>query len=292
MAAQKVSTGIPGLDRLMDGGFSKNSVTALIGAAGTGKTTAVLQFLRKGLEAGSEGIHITLDETKDQIIREAINLGWEDINDYIKSERLIFMEASGSDFLDFIENELPDLIGNWEGSTDARIAIDSLTPVIWSVKEIYRQREILSSLFKLTRRIGTVMSTLEEHNSHGSIMGSETILPMYLADTVIHLSYVGLGFSINRMIKVIKSRGSWHSETSNPYNIIPGIGIAVHVIPEATKKSSKVPKDIYDDFTADLQQLTPAARKRIQDAVRYMNNQDIGVFTYKELVELLIEEFR
>ncbi len=292
MAVEKVRSGIPGLDNLMDGGFNKNSVNIIIGAAGTGKTTAVFQFLRKGLEEGSEGIYITLDETKDQLIREAINLGWEGIQDYVDSERLIFMEATGSDFLDFIENELPDLIGNWEGSTDARIAIDPLTPVIWAVKEIYRQREILSSLFKLTRKIGHVVGTLEEHNTFGTLTGSESIIPMYLADSVIYLSYIGLGFSLNRMLRVIKCRSSWHSEATNPYNIIPGSGIVIHAIEGSGKKVSDIPEDVNAYMDQELLSLPLEARNRIREAVHHMNNTDIGIFNYKELIRLLIDEYK
>lgn len=292
MAVEKIRTGIPGLDKLMDGGLNKNSTSVVIGSSGTGKTTFALQFLRRGLEEGSEGIHITLDETKEQIMKEAVNLGWKDIGDYVKSEKLIFMEAAGSDFLDFIENEFPDLIANWAGSTDARIAIDPLTPVLWSVKDVYRQREILSSLFKLTRRIGTVLATLEEHSAFGTLAGNETILPMYISDTVFHLSYVGLGFSINRMLKIVKCRSSWHTEVSNPYNIIPGIGIAVHGIEGSYKKEIEVPRDVLDYLKREMAGLPPNAQNRIKDAVRQMNKKDIGIFTFKELAELLLDEYR
>jgi len=292
MTVEKIRSGILGLDKLLDGGFNRNSTNVVVGASGTGKTTMVLQFLRRGLEDGSEGIHITLDETKEQIINEAKNLGWKDIEEYVDSEKLIFMEAAGSDFLDFIENEFPDLIANWEGSTDARIAIDPLTPVIWAVKDLYRQREVLSSLFKLTRQIGTVMATLEEHNTFGTLAGNESILPMYISDSVIHLSYVGLGFSINRMLKIIKCRSSWHTEVSNPYNIIPGIGIAVHTIEGADKKVSEVPKDVLEYLKKEMGNLPPNIQNRIKDTVRNMNKKDIGIFTFRELARLIVEEFK
>jgi len=292
MPVDKIRSGIPGLDILMDGGFNKNSTNVAIGTSGTGKTTMALQFLRKGLEEGSEAIHITLDETKDQIIAEAQNLGWKDITDYVESEKLIFMEAAGSDFLDFIENEFPDLIANWEGSTDARIVIDPLTPVIWAISDHYRQREVLSSLFKLTRKIGTVLATLEEHNTFGTLSGDESILPMYISDSVIHLSYVGLGFSVNRMLKIIKCRSSWHTEVSNPYNIIPGIGLVVHAIEGAYKMESEVSKDVLAYLKKEMADLPPDVQNRIKNTVRQMNKQDIGVFSFAELAKLIIAEYK
>jgi circadian clock protein KaiC len=44
----KVSSGIAGLDHLVDGGLDTHSVTVVMGASGSGKTTAGLQFLTGG----------------------------------------------------------------------------------------------------------------------------------------------------------------------------------------------------------------------------------------------------
>jgi len=64
----KINSGVYGLDRLIDGGFNKNSASLVIGSAGTGKTICATQFLMRGLREGVEAIHITLDEPKDQIL--------------------------------------------------------------------------------------------------------------------------------------------------------------------------------------------------------------------------------
>jgi len=47
---EKIRTGIYGLNPLLEGGFNKYSVTTVVGATGTGKTTFVSQFLHRGLE--------------------------------------------------------------------------------------------------------------------------------------------------------------------------------------------------------------------------------------------------
>ncbi|UCF08367.1 MAG: ATPase, partial [Thermoplasmata archaeon] len=68
---EKIKTGIYGLNPLLDGGFNKHSVTTVVGATGTGKTTFVSQFLHRGLEEEQEAIYITLEEHKEQILKEA-----------------------------------------------------------------------------------------------------------------------------------------------------------------------------------------------------------------------------
>ena len=45
---ERVGTGIEGLDKSLNGGLFKGSVTMVAGASGTGKTTTALQFIVEG----------------------------------------------------------------------------------------------------------------------------------------------------------------------------------------------------------------------------------------------------
>ena len=46
------STGIEGLDTILDGGFSKNRLFLIEGMPGSGKTTLAMQFLLDGISRG------------------------------------------------------------------------------------------------------------------------------------------------------------------------------------------------------------------------------------------------
>lgn len=148
---KKIKSGVYGLNALLDGGINSDSTTAIIGAAGAGKTTFAIQFIRRGLEEGKECVFVSLDENKEQIIQEAVEMGWEEILDFLDDEMLSFIDASGKDFVKFIREEFPPFVEEWKGA-EARIAIDPLTPVIWAIKEPYEQREVISTLFKLSKR--------------------------------------------------------------------------------------------------------------------------------------------
>ena len=52
MTVPRASSGIPGLDPLMDGGFPLHRAVLLRGRPGTGKTLFGLQFLVKGFASG------------------------------------------------------------------------------------------------------------------------------------------------------------------------------------------------------------------------------------------------
>src|SRR2546426_72136 len=47
---EKVASGIPGLDDLIEGGFWPKSTVVILGSSGTGKSTFAIQFLMEGLE--------------------------------------------------------------------------------------------------------------------------------------------------------------------------------------------------------------------------------------------------
>lgn len=287
---RKIKTGVFGLNPLLDGGINENSTTVVIGSSGAGKTTFAIQFIRKGLEAGQEGIFVSLDENKEQIIREAVEMGWEEIMDYLKDEVLVFIDASGKDFSNFIRKELHEFVGDWK-SAGARIAIDPLTPVIWAVENNYEQRELITTLLKQTRKVGTVLCTLEEHGTESDLSGKETIIPMYLADCVVHLRYKAMEGENNRMLKIVKCRNSWHSEDFHPYRIINGLGLVV----QQGDFKQKGKKGSTDELIAMLEKnaarLPKTVYTRMQRTFKKLSDSDLGDITHHELLRYILEEY-
>jgi KaiC/GvpD/RAD55 family RecA-like ATPase len=299
---EKITTGIYGLNPLIDGGLNKNSVTTIVGATGTGKTTFVTQFLHRGLENGEEAIYITLEEYKEQILRESAEMGWGDLKDYMDDGSLVFIEAGGMEFSDFIKEELPEFVGEWEG-IHARIAIDPLTPIVWTAQDKYKQRELISTLFNETKKVGTVLSTLEEHGTFGDLSGPETIIPMYLSDAVIHLRYLahpaerqlerlkGLGMAqVDTRMRIVKSRSSWHSTISHPYSIFKGVGIVIEGV-DIGIESKKFPEDLRKKLETKFDKLPKDYRDKLKGMVESLTSQDIGTMNPSQLISLILNEY-
>jgi KaiC/GvpD/RAD55 family RecA-like ATPase len=299
---EKIKTGIYGLNPLLDGGFNKHSVTTVVGATGTGKTTFATQFLHRGLEKGEEAIYITLEEHREQILKEATEMGWSDLIDFLEEGTLVFIEAGGLEFSEFITEELPEFVEEWQG-THARIAIDPLTPIIWTAKDKYKQRELISTLFNETKKVGTVLSTLEEHGTFGDLSGPETIIPMYLSDAVIHLRYVthpkaqsqgkkkdqGMAM-METMLRIVKSRSSWHSPISHPYSILKGIGIMIQGVQEAME-SRKFPDDLRDRIIKKFETLPKHQKTKFTDMIDNLSTQNIGTMNPHQIVSLILNEY-
>lgn len=293
---QKLSTGVYGLNKLIGGGINLNSTTVLIGGSGAGKTTFALQFLRRGLELGEDGIFITLDEAPKQLLRKAISMGWTDAEKHLEQGSFIFVDAGGKQFKDFIKHELANFVRDWEGHK-ARIVIDPLTPVMWSVQEKYEQRDIVSFLLRSTRKIGTVLCTLEEHGVLGDLSTPEIAIPMYLADNVVHLRYASTENPESRELKIVKSRMSPHSKFSHPYNISPGVGMVVKRVDENEKDDFKG-EDVEAVFKKMLRELPKGRfqglksteRKNISRTVKAMAQGDKNEDP-KEVLELIFQEY-
>ena len=66
-----VSTGLPSLDYILDGGYAFNRVHLLEGEPGSGKTTLGLQFLLDGHAQGERCLYITLSESRGELLQVA-----------------------------------------------------------------------------------------------------------------------------------------------------------------------------------------------------------------------------
>jgi circadian clock protein KaiC len=72
----RISTGVEGLDAVLNGGLTTNRVYLLEGSPGSGKTTFALQFLRAGVALGERALYITLSETREELAAVVASHGW------------------------------------------------------------------------------------------------------------------------------------------------------------------------------------------------------------------------
>ncbi|VVB84179.1 Circadian clock protein kinase KaiC [uncultured archaeon] len=237
----RVSTGIYGLDDLMDGGFRENTINIVRGGTGVGKTTFALQYSLYGLNRGEKVIYVSFEMSQEQILRDCRDIGWKEIEDHITEGNLKVIHLFGED-LTFPSLDLQEIVKKSIPTQNPRIVVDPLTyPTFYSEKE---KRKSLSTIFQELRRLGTAVIVLEEP-ADGNQIQESSAMPLYLADTVIYLQNLGFGEMYDRTLRITKHRGSKHGEGLFPYSIETGFGI---VLRPSEKQIERVkPKTKFDD---------------------------------------------
>src|ERR1700752_4743988 len=76
-ALERISTGIWGLDDILNGGLPQGHLYLVEGDPGTGKTTLALQFLLEGVRLGESVIYVTLSESRNELEQVAHSHGWD-----------------------------------------------------------------------------------------------------------------------------------------------------------------------------------------------------------------------
>ena len=177
---------------------------------------------------------------------------------------------------------------NGKGST-ARIVIDPLTPVLWSTKDLYEQRDLIGYMFKQTRKVGTVLCTLEEHGQ-ADLAGPETVIPMYLADCVVHLRFNSNDADPSRLLKIVKCRNSRHSPAAHPFQIVRGLGIVVQGVDGARPVTVKTPSQLRQLL------LTRSLPKNVRDSLDKsldgLTDADFRGLKPDEILELILQEYQ
>ncbi|HTA70497.1 MAG TPA: ATPase domain-containing protein [Bryobacteraceae bacterium] len=74
--ADRVSSGVSGLDEILHGGLTPDRIYLLEGNPGTGKTTLALGFMLQGAKLGEKCLYITLSETAEELRAIARSHGW------------------------------------------------------------------------------------------------------------------------------------------------------------------------------------------------------------------------
>jgi len=89
MSAEKIKTGIEGLDEMLNWGIPKDYVVTLLGASGTGKTIAALQFTYSCLQQNLSCLYISTSQSVESLLNTANFFGW-DFKKYLETEQLLF----------------------------------------------------------------------------------------------------------------------------------------------------------------------------------------------------------
>jgi circadian clock protein KaiC len=220
-AIDRIKTGIPGLDELIEGGFPRGDTILVAGKAGTGKSILATQFIYKGVtEYNEPGVFVTLEESPHLIKRNMLRFGM-DLDKLEKEGKISIVDLSPSkeatpvtigEYPSFDLSGLQAIIMNHIKKINARrVVLDTLSIMAYK----FRSRDILrEEFFKLAAsitRTGCTLLITSEIPAQETGFGVFDI-EAFLASGVIVLYNEKISdTSRSRSIEVLKLRGSKHS---------------------------------------------------------------------------------
>lgn len=198
---ERISTGIPGLDELIEGGFPQGSVTLVSGGAGTGKTILCAQYLWHGLENGENCLFVTLEEEPEEIKADSAEFGWD------------FDEYEGDGFKMLYLNPFQDQGGFSDRIRDAiedidadRVVIDSTSTMGMYSDDPGKIRERLYNLIRKLRDedVTTILTSEIPNDEEGKV--SRFGVEEFVSDGLIILQYISIGQEAFGNLEVRKMR--------------------------------------------------------------------------------------
>lgn len=239
MIREKVKTGIPGIDNMLEGGLIPGRPYVVSGASGTGKTSVAMRFLLEGAAAGEQVLYVAIDEPPNEVRANMRSFGWDvssvhvfdatsDILSYDKTPvRDVSTERKVTRF-----SSVPPNIRLTSEKGPADITINTIQEILKQEMKVRRySRVVVDSVTSLRRfyiRTSEEYMALQSFFRLLSDLGITTLLTVQLPDSPrpdaeshmargeIRLHKWLDGRGLVRGVTVEKFRGSYHDHSMRP----------------------------------------------------------------------------
>ncbi|MFW5924438.1 MAG: ATPase domain-containing protein [archaeon] len=230
MDMQRVSSGLPGLDDVLSGGFRRNHNALIRGLPGAGKTIFGLHFLSDGVDDGETSLYINLGEPGDYVTEtvEHFDLNPDGIHFLdLSPSHEDFDEGENYSVFSSAEVEQPSFIDELRSTVEDlepdRVLLDPITEFRYLTADDRQFRKQILSFLDLLRDHGaTVIFTSQASES----LSDDDL--QFLTDTVINLETDIEGSTLH----VSKFRGSSYGRGTHSYEITDeGITVFPKLVP-------------------------------------------------------------
>lgn len=204
-SGDRLSTGIDGVDAVLDGGILPGRSILVRGPPGAGKTLFGLHYLTEGGAPDEKGLFINFGEPEEYLRRDATSFGFD-----LDAVEFVDFAPSGEDFTDEATYDVFDA-AEVEGQSLAaeitnavedvqpdRVVIDPATQLRYMAPNDHQFRNQMIALLRLIREQGATTIFTSQQSSAAPDDDLQ-----FLSDGVLHL-----GSGDDRTLRVTKFRGS------------------------------------------------------------------------------------
>ncbi|MDQ3328648.1 MAG: AAA family ATPase [Chloroflexota bacterium] len=219
---QKLTTGIPGLDALLDGGVVRGSQVLVVGPTGAGKTILAAQMVFHHARQGRRALWLTaLTEASSKLIEHLRTLDYFDQS--LLGDVVQVLNVQGQLAERGLDGTLSEIL---KEVADREIEV----LVIDSVRSLYELAGDRASVQDFIFRLGSSLFQLGCTTllvTDQSSLDTRVSLEAVISDTLLHLEVSMDGKREVRDLHVIKMRGALPLTGRHPFDITAG-GIRVY----------------------------------------------------------------
>jgi circadian clock protein KaiC len=285
VSSARVSSGIPALDKMLDGkGFYKGSSVLVSGTAGTGKTSLAAYFANETCRQGKRCIYFAFEESPRQIIRNMHSIG-VNLQQYVNKGTLRFFASRPT--LYGLEMHLVAMYKVIKEFKPDAIVLDPITNLI-TVGSVSEVKAMLIRLidFLQEEQITVMFTALSLNNviNEQTDEGVSSLVDAWLL--VRDIEYNG---ERNRGMYIMKSRGMKHSNQVREFVITDkGLDLVdVYLGPDGVLTGSAREAQILQEQTGEVLRDYSVTRKdrEITRKRKVLEAKILGLQTEFESVE-------
>jgi circadian clock protein KaiC len=195
---KRISSGIPTLDRKIEGGFPENTVILVSGGPGSGKTLFGLNFLLEGARKGEKCCYISFNEKKEDILRACE--GIKQLSELVKytDKNLQIMHVNFNNIMTL--DRFVDTLDKYPQID--RMVIDNVNKLLMFAENSISYRRQLCKIIEEARKTKVAILICETKKDDIDTGRGES----FECDGVINLSFLEYGEKPMRMLTIHKMR--------------------------------------------------------------------------------------
>ena len=278
VSSQRVGSGIPELDRMLNGnGFFRGSTILVSGTAGTGKTSISATFVDAACKRREKCLYFAFEESPQQIIRNMRSIGI-DLQKHVEAGLLQFHASRPT--LYGLEMHLVNIHKNISRFRPKTIVLDPITNLI-TAGQLSDVKSILLRLIDFVQSEGiTTLFTALNQNTSINEQTDEGVSS--LVDAWITIRDIESNGERNHGLYIMKSRGMKHSNQVREF-----------LITDAGLKLEDVyigPDGILTGSAREAQQLAEVTGKELRSHA--VSRKDREVDRKRKVLEATISSLR
>ncbi len=205
----RIPTFVRGLDAALQGGVPRGHVVGIVGPGGSMKTSLALYTLLKNRAAGTRGIFITIEESRESILQTMHRLGLGDTEDFLVDISRLRLEHAGAEEIRDWVRVLEDYLSRRREREPVGVVVVDSLDALASLTHIADVRTELFHFFHFLRNLGVTSFVLAEQDPLRPGVDHDVA---FLADGVLELRFSGVGEGrVQLLIRIAKMRHTNHS---------------------------------------------------------------------------------